>query len=297
MKFLYGAGSHSQFHQSLSLHSNKKKTFIFIQWNQLWNWWCWLKIYYNSISRQSGIVHKDKAMRQLDLDLWEMNWLVAAARESTNSIIFSLWEWEKRDWIVWFPLAARPLFKNLWFLMKAGCLMDELVAFFEFVGYGRGHPPMLRKEKKTSQPTHSNQTNQRKRENEWRQSKSEFIDGMKELSEINQWTLPLLWRNEWTGLQGQPTARGKPFSNNTISFARAARLKLIELLKWKSCLHFIHQQSKHFWIVDWIEVRERKTNKPNQPFFIHLWEWRLIGLVFLSLIKLISSAGKDNFYF
>ena len=120
MKFLYGAGSHSQFHQSLSLHSNKKKTFIFIQWNQLWNWWCWLKIYYNSISRQSGIVHKDKAMRQLDLDLWEMNWLVAAARESTNSIIFSLWEWEKRDWIVWFPLAARPLFKNLWFLMKAG---------------------------------------------------------------------------------------------------------------------------------------------------------------------------------
>ena len=80
----------------------------------------WLKRYYNSISRQSGIVHKDKAMRQLDLDLWEMNWLVAAARESTNSIIFSLWEWEKRDWIVWFPLAARPLFKNLWFLMKAG---------------------------------------------------------------------------------------------------------------------------------------------------------------------------------
>ena len=79
-----------------------------------------MKRYYNSISRQSGIVHKDKAMRQLDLDLWEMNWLVAAARESTNSIIFSLWEWEKRDWIVWFPLAARPLFKNLWFLMKAG---------------------------------------------------------------------------------------------------------------------------------------------------------------------------------
>ena len=28
-----------------------------------------LKKYYNSISRQSGIVHKDKAMRQLDLDL------------------------------------------------------------------------------------------------------------------------------------------------------------------------------------------------------------------------------------
>ena len=143
--------------------------------------------------------------------------------------------------------ADRPLFKNLWkwrmkflwFLMKAGCLMDELVAFFEFVGYGRGHPPMLRKEKKTSQPTHSNQTNQRKRENEWRQSKSEFIDGMKELSEINQWTLPLLWRNEWTGLQGQPTARGKPFSNNTISFARAARLKLIELLKWRIVLALV----------------------------------------------------------
>ena len=41
-----------------------------------------LKKYYNSISRQSGIVHKDKAMRQLDLDLWEMNWLVAALAHS-----------------------------------------------------------------------------------------------------------------------------------------------------------------------------------------------------------------------
>ena len=39
--------------------------------------WSENKKYYNSISRQSGIVHKDKAMRQLDLDLWEMNWLVA----------------------------------------------------------------------------------------------------------------------------------------------------------------------------------------------------------------------------
>ena len=102
---------------SAHLLFKEKQTLLFFLIDSLVNW---LKRYYNSISRQSGIVHKDKAMRQLDLDLWEMNWLVAAARESTNSIIFSLWEWEKRDWIVWFPLAARPLFKNLWFLMKAG---------------------------------------------------------------------------------------------------------------------------------------------------------------------------------
>ena len=50
-----------------------------------------LKMYYNSISRQSGIVHKDKAMRQLDLDLWEMNWLVAGPRK-------------EKDKLIWFPL-------------------------------------------------------------------------------------------------------------------------------------------------------------------------------------------------
>ena len=35
---------------SISFTSFKQKTlfFIFIQWNQLWNWWSWLKIYYNS---------------------------------------------------------------------------------------------------------------------------------------------------------------------------------------------------------------------------------------------------------
>ena len=36
--------------------------------------------YYNSISRQSGIVHKDKAMRQLDLDL--LQWLMVAGSAS-----------------------------------------------------------------------------------------------------------------------------------------------------------------------------------------------------------------------
>ena len=53
-------------------------------------WWMKIKKYYNSISRQSGIVHKDKAMRQLDLDLWEMNWLVAGPAHSTLFISFQL---------------------------------------------------------------------------------------------------------------------------------------------------------------------------------------------------------------
>ena len=44
--------------------------------------------YYNSISRQSGIVHKDKAMRQLDLDLWQ--WLMVA---------YSGWR-QQRHWIL-----------------------------------------------------------------------------------------------------------------------------------------------------------------------------------------------------
>jgi len=62
----------------LPFHFTKtKENFYF--YSASWNGihfisWSWLKIYYNSISRQSGIVHKDKAMRQLDLDLWEMNW-------------------------------------------------------------------------------------------------------------------------------------------------------------------------------------------------------------------------------
>ena len=53
-------------------------------------WAEWIKKYYNSISRQSGIVHKDKAMRQLDLDLWEMNWLVAAAAQQQHFFSFQL---------------------------------------------------------------------------------------------------------------------------------------------------------------------------------------------------------------
>ena len=64
-------------------------------------WWSCLKFdeakYYNSITRQSGIVHKDKAMRQLEaLELWE----IAVGGEERDD-----WMKWNRDWIaclVWF---------------------------------------------------------------------------------------------------------------------------------------------------------------------------------------------------
>ena len=64
---------------------NKLKTFSF--WFIKFSLNCWLinagNKYYNSITRQSGIVHKDKAMRQLDLFL--LQWLVAGSEGSLVS--------------------------------------------------------------------------------------------------------------------------------------------------------------------------------------------------------------------
>ena len=60
------------------------------------NSWIWIdgiKKYYNSISRQSGIVHKDKAMRQIhfgeELFFLFNSWLVAALAHSIHSFPFS----------------------------------------------------------------------------------------------------------------------------------------------------------------------------------------------------------------
>ena len=67
------------------------------------------KKYYNSISRQSGIVHKDKAMRQLDLDLWEMNWLVAAAQQrKAKAIPFFSLRMGRMDCFAFSLRACRP---------------------------------------------------------------------------------------------------------------------------------------------------------------------------------------------
>ena len=70
-----------------------------------------IKKYYNSISRQSGIVHKDKAMRQLDLDLWEMNWLVAGPAHSAIQQFISICSSEWADWLnceCWRAAGPRP---------------------------------------------------------------------------------------------------------------------------------------------------------------------------------------------
>ena len=58
---------------------------------------------------------------------------------------------------------------------------------------------------------------------EWRQSKSEFIDGMKELNEINQWTLPLLWRNERNAAPSSNSCAASSSTKSNISFSRCAR--------------------------------------------------------------------------
>ena len=84
-----------------------------------------IKKYYNSISRQSGIVHKDKAMRQLDLDLWEMNWLVAGERSPLmNQAILIDW-WIK--WSEWAPPQQAKLNWNEFWFMKFNwrCLLRE----------------------------------------------------------------------------------------------------------------------------------------------------------------------------
>ena len=92
--------------------------------------WMRIKKYYNSISRQSGIVHKDKAMRQLDLDLWEMNWLVAALAHSFLFFSFQLAlpngraeekKEEKTSWRALFVLRRKQLWMKRaigWWTMK-----------------------------------------------------------------------------------------------------------------------------------------------------------------------------------
>ena len=85
------AASQMKLIPSIQSIKNKWKTFLFnwIHWMEFhFIWWMRIKKYYNSISRQSGIVHKDKAMRQLDLDL--LQWLM---RLSTQCIPFISINW------------------------------------------------------------------------------------------------------------------------------------------------------------------------------------------------------------
>ena len=74
MKGINGGGRSSSTNQLHSLHSKKNNfSFRFVHFVNCFDEMDEVKRYYNSISRQSGIVHKDKAMRQLDLDLLTMS--------------------------------------------------------------------------------------------------------------------------------------------------------------------------------------------------------------------------------
>ena len=59
--------------------------------------------YYNSITRQSGIVHKDKAMRQLDLFL--LQWLVAGSEGSNK-------QFSKINFICWIDFNQFPFWRE-----------------------------------------------------------------------------------------------------------------------------------------------------------------------------------------
>ena len=111
-----------------SIKENQQINFLFHSWSEI-GFASRIKKYYNSISRQSGIVHKDKAMRQLDLDLWEMNWLVAAAQQRKakgNSIL--LFENGKNGLLCFLFAGVPPKGMNEW---------NGVVLFVPLVGYGR----------------------------------------------------------------------------------------------------------------------------------------------------------------
>ena len=65
---------------SISFTSFKQKTlfFIFIQWNQLWNWWSWLKIYYNSTIHEFSKSSKTMKIDEIWWNQFEWIWLNVA---------------------------------------------------------------------------------------------------------------------------------------------------------------------------------------------------------------------------
>ena len=115
-----------------------------------------------------------------------------------------------------------PLFRN-WRRLSLGCSLS--------CGLVAAAAAMLRKEKRT-QPNKLNQIQWRKKERErtkWRQLNLSGSWSMK-WNELSNGAHSIGWM-KWRTNELREAAR--PFSNNTISFARSARLKLIELLKWR----------------------------------------------------------------
>ena len=95
------------------------------------------------------------------------------------------------------------------------------------------------------------------------------------------------WMNSINERNAAPSSNSCAASPSTFSlFCRPAiapsKIK-IKVEWWAALLLQQINETFSFDLVD--SARERKTNKSKSTFFIHLWEWRLIGLVFLSLIN------------
>ena len=125
--------------------------------------------------------------------------------------------------------------------------------------------PMLRKEKRTRRDGIGLNESWRKenemnegREKRWRQW-NQLIDGMNFTRCLS---LP-----EWMKWRTNRRAASPFFSSTFVGPLRA--IKKLSEKKWfrfQLMALFIHQKRKHFSFFDWIELRERKTNKFNQSF-------------------------------
>ena len=117
-------------------------------------------------------------------------------------------EWATRKW------------KSLIFIWLARFHFSRRVGWFGFlffVGYGRGHPPMLRKRERTNQ----NQPLSLRMEwrNQWKQfmKNNQFVDWV-------EWMRQLIY--EWNGAPSSNSCAASEWIKLNFSFSRCARRKV-----------------------------------------------------------------------
>ena len=167
VKLFNEGSSWKEFHFHPFIPPNKNKlSFIFNWFHWIW-WseiqWSWLKIYYNSISRQSGIVHKDKEWMKT-LVFWMdclcgrwTDWWLRPKEEKQKQFNSSLPN--GKNWLFCFLLAgAAPREQSSSWMKWMGCCScgaewNEWLIFFSLFCGGlwaaRGHnAPQIRESKK-----------------------------------------------------------------------------------------------------------------------------------------------------
>ena len=161
--------------------------------------------------------------------------------------------------------------------LKAGCLMDGAALLALSLGGLWAHQRQWLRPRKDKRQ-------EREQRNSIKQSHSKRVKS-------NQSTWMILWNwwseeksmkqnMNWLGLIERETKRKRGKHQQiqfNFSFSRWSEKKSewIWLASFRflfassSCLHFIHQQSKHFWIVDWIPLgKEKQTISLSLPPFI-----------------------------